>query len=397
MSPVERMGLLFTLRQEIESERLRELARLIVTGDIQALITFAADVDRQHRSPSCHKWIIWDRTRHINDSAMQESVNNMPLSSQVAMDWSENSPNLTPEEIDYNRLFLFKVFQIITDYITECRLDMTSGILDVRSSERADSDMRYLIGIAAQRFGGDEQAISIDVARLVELNEMVYEFEMFMMKRVLDSTGHDATVRIWDAERASLLAANPFQQLPQLPVHAIMIIRPYLQPGLIHQLGQTSRIVNGLTILWSREYITRCARRYRRGRQYNRTHNERMLRWVIARWCQTTRPRTNEFLRMGIPPSWNRPDEMQRRIEMMQRSMSIEIVNDAYEEMFDIITTSTHLCRHRMYDPDDVTDDEMPGLTVLLPDPRSSHIELIEARYFIQAPIHLTRVGAPYA
>ena len=72
-------------------------------------------------------------------------------------------------------------------------------------------------------------------------------------------------------------------------------------------------------------------------------------------------------------------------------------MNDAYEEMFDIITTSTYLCRHRMYDPDDETDDEMPGLTVVFPDPSASHIEIIEARYFIQAPIHLTRVGITYA
>ena len=117
----------------------------------------------------------------------------------------------------------------------------------------------------------------------------------------------------------------------------------------------------------------------------------------MARWYQSIRPRTNEFLRMGIPPSWNRPDEMQRRVEMMQRSMSIEIVNDAYEEMFEIITTGTHLSRHRMYDPDDETDPDMPGLVVVQPDPRSSHIELIEARYHIQAPIHHTNVGTPYA
>ena len=121
-----------------------------------------------------------------------------------------------------------------------------------------------------------------------------------------------------------------------------------------------------------------------------------MLRWVMARWYQSIKPRTNEFLRMGVPPSWNRPDEMQRRVEMMQRSMSIELVNDAYEEMFDIIATSTYLSRHRMYDPDDETDPDMPALVVVPPDPRSSHIELIEARYHIQASIHHTNVGNPY-
>ena len=117
----------------------------------------------------------------------------------------------------------------------------------------------------------------------------------------------------------------------------------------------------------------------------------------MAKWYQHMKPRTNEFLKMGAPPSWDRPDEIQRRVEMMRRSMSIYMIDEAYEEMFLIITTGTYLSRQRIYDPDDETDPDMPELEDVLPDQWASHLDVIEARYYIQAQVHHTNVGQyPY-
>ena len=66
---------------------------------------------------------------------------------------------------------------------------------------------------------------------------------------------------------------------------------------------------------------------------------------------------------------------------MIRRYLSIEMVDDAYNDMGVRIMMWPYLCPGRIYHPEDETDDDMPA-GIFFPLPYDvTHREVIEIRY----------------
>ena len=145
--------------KEIQARQMRRLEELVHEGNMFELMSFARKLDYQERQRSGSST---DRyARDDTDPSVSRHIGHL--------------------------------FQVVADFVTAYQNDPEGGY----ASGQSNQEMDYLFGIAAKKFGAEKEDLWWEVDRLVEQNQAVNEFYIFMRWRAIKNTGYEATMTVW--------------------------------------------------------------------------------------------------------------------------------------------------------------------------------------------------------